>query len=326
MVKVSVVGLSYNCSEMVLELIKSFYESSLKDIEMIIIDNASSDGTVEKIHDKYPKVKVIARHENIGSAAFNDALPIAKGEYIFYVDGDVKLGKNCLKEFYETAESLGKNSILTPNVFGYDEIHPILYQINCCSVISRSFYSAWVKPKDMFAVEPKEVMMTSFCFMHKDAIKELGYIFDKDYFLYAEDVDLCLRMRLQGFKLYYCPNAIIYNKSESETAKKHLGMKKIVYYMERNLLMTFFKICSTKNLWLFLPYVLIMRGLALIKDLVTLKLSIFLARLKAYFWVIFHMPMIMQKRSFIQSKRKKDDKHIFSLTDELYFLKSQIGR
>ncbi|MCK4669650.1 MAG: glycosyltransferase [Nanoarchaeota archaeon] len=322
-VKVSVVGLSYNSKELFGPFIDSIYKSSLKkdEIEVIIVDNASSDRTVEFLRKNYPQVRIIARNVNIGSGAHNDALAIAKGEYLLYTDSDMKLDKYCLERLYNTGKKLGKKALLTPILYDYDTGKQ---KLSSYSKISKSFYSVFVEPEH---VEKKlrEVAMAGFIFMHRDVSKELKYVFDTDFFLYAEDFDLSLRIRLQGFKLYSCPDAIMLNKPPSETTRKYLSQIKLMHLTERNLLLTFFKICSIRSIILYSPYVVGMRLFALARDLLRRNPRMFMGRLKAYLWILQHFSFVMGKRKKTQKRRKVNDKVIFSIAGEGYFLKSVLG-
>lgn len=302
--------------------ITSIRNSSLKkeDVEIIIVDNASNDGTIQLLQNQFPDVKVIPRQTNIGSGAFNDGVLIAKGEYILISDIDMIFEKHCLENFYNTAKKLGPQIILGPTLYEYDNHEKLM---PCYSVLSRSFFSTFVLPQHNDR-QLKEVFMEGFPFMHRDTARNLKYIFDNDYFLYSEDFDLCLRMRLQGFKLYNCPTAIMYNRPPSETTLKYLKLKTLIYYMERNYLITFFKICSFKTLLLYSLYVFMVRVLALLKELATLNVRLFFVRLKAYFWVIPNWKLVWRKRKETQKDRVVSDKEIFRIADEKYFWKAKL--
>ena len=322
-IKISIIGLSYKRKELLPPFIDSIYNSSLnnEEIEIIIVDNNSNDGTVEMLREKYPSVKIIARKKNIGSGAFNDGLEIVKGEYLFFSDSDMIFEKKCLEHFYNKAKQVGKKIILGPTLYEYDNRDKLMASY---SILSRSFYSEFVKPKNN-SLRFKEVFMEGFPFMHKDTAKDLGYIFDKDYFLYSEDFDLCLRMRLQGYKLFNLPTAIMYNRPPSETTEKYLKQKGLIYWMERNYIFTFFKICSFKTILLYSPYVLLIRILAILKDILTFKPELAWTRIKAYSWILFNFKLVYRKRKETQRKSIKNDEHIFSIANEKYFLKAKLG-
>jgi len=150
-------------------------------------------------------------------------------------------------------------------------------------------------------------------------IKKFGYLMDNDYFFYGEDVDLGLRLRLTGWKIYYMPDSIVYHKG-SASRKIHTQYF-LTYLMERNLLTTFFKNMEMKSIILFLPYVMLMRGIAILKDLIKLRFIGPLARISAILWIFFRFNFISKKRKIIQKLRKVKDEDIFRLFSEKYLFK-----
>ena len=91
--------------------------------------------------------------------------------------------------------------------------------------------------------------------------------------------------------------------------------------MERNLLITFFKIFELKNIILMLPYVLFMRLLAMAKDVATLRFDLFSARIRAFLWIIINSAKVIRKREHTQSLRKANDKYILKMFSEQYLFK-----
>ena len=156
--------------------------------------------------------------------------------------------------------------------------------------------------------------------IRKDIVYKFGYLFDEDYFIYAEDLDLGLRVRLLGYKVVHVPDAVIYHM-HSATLRKN-SRYKLTYLMERNLLYTFVKIFSMKNIFVFLPYVLAMRIIAIFKDILSLKFMNAGARLIAIFNVMINIQHLIKKRSLIQKLRKKDDNFLLKVFSEQYLFSS----
>ena len=150
--------------------------------------------------------------------------------------------------------------------------------------------------------------------IRRKIIEKFGYLNDNDYFFYGEDVDLGLRIRLLGFKIFYIPSSVVYHRGSisRRLRKAHY----LTFLMERNLLTTFFKILSVKNIFLLLPYVLLMRIVAISRDLIRLNLTDSLARMYAILWVILNFKFITKKRKKIQKMRKADDKLLFRMFRE----------
>ena len=162
--------------------------------------------------------------------------------------------------------------------------------------------------------------MAGFRLQQQSLATKFGYIFDPDYFIYAEDVDLGLRLRLVGYKVVFVPKAIIYHMHAMTTKK--LGSH-TTFLLEKNLLTTFFKIFSIKNIILLLPYVIFVRIVALTRDVITFKFSSAFSRLKAFFWVISNFKLIWQKRKELQKLKVLDDSFILKVFSERHFLQHE---
>ena len=157
--------------------------------------------------------------------------------------------------------------------------------------------------------------------IRKDFIDMFGYLFDPDYFIYGEDVDLGLRIRLAGKKVLFEPKSIMYHMHSVTMQKQSKFFS--TYLMERNLLITFFKNLELKNIVLLLPYVKLMRFIAIIKDILSLRPDLALARLKALFWALFNLNKILKKRKETQKFRKADDNYILKIFNEKYLFKEK---
>ena len=185
--------------------------------------------------------------------------------------------------------------------------------------MSRAFYNGHIK--SIGIISSKEIPYLGVGLIRKDFVDMFGYLFDPDYFIYGEDVDLGLRIRLVGKKVLFEPKSIMYHM-HSVTSMKSLKSRS-TFLMERNLLMTFFKIFSLRNMVLLLPYVLAMRIFAMVNDILKLNFSKFLSRLEAISWTILNFGKIMEKRDEVQKYRKADDKYILKAFTEKYLFRKK---
>ena len=183
--------------------------------------------------------------------------------------------------------------------------------------VSRAFYNGHIKGNGKNSL--KEIPYLGVGLIKKDFVEEFGYLFDPDYFIYAEDLDLGLRIRLMEKKVSFVQDAIMYHMHAATTKKA--GKLFTTFLMERNLLTTFFKILSAKNIFFLIPYVFVMRLLAVLKDLITFNLSSAYARLKALFWIALNFNFILKKREAAQKFRKADDRFILKVFSERYLFK-----
>lgn len=311
--KVSIVIVNYNEKALLTKLLNSIKKSTFRDYEIIAVDNNSSDGSQEFIKKNYKNVKLVINKQNLSYCGINSALKSCKGKYILFLNNDIVLDKNCIRILIEAIEK-DKNIVMAaPRLVNF-------YNKDLKSGgtwVSRAFYNGHIKGDGR--VNAKEMPYLGVGLIKKDFVDMFGYLFDPDYFIYAEDLDLGLRIRLNGKKIIFDPNAVMYHM-HSYTTKKTFGAF-ATFLMERNLLTTFFKVLSVKNVVLYLPYVLLARLAAIIRDLATFRFDTALARLKAIFFILLNFNVIMKKRNQTQKFRQVDDSYVFNVFSEKYLFK-----
>jgi len=304
---VSVVIVNYNGKKLLKSIIESIKKSSFKSYEIIVVDNNSKDGSQEFIKKNYRSVRLVANKKNLGYCGINSGMRYCQGKYIFFTNNDISLDRNCIKNLVKALEEDKEIGIASPKVVNY-------YNKNlksCGTWVSRSFYNGHFKCNKDFR---KEIPYNGVAMIRKNIVDKYGYLFDKDYFIYAEDLDLCLRARLLGYKVMHIPEAILYHMHGITTKKQ--AKSKLTFMMERNLLTTFIKLFSAKNLILFSPYIIALRLMGILKDIITLNFSNALARLFAILTVFADLPKTLKKRRSIQKLRKKEDSFLLQVFSE----------
>ena len=315
-VKVSFVIISLNGGNIVVKTVESIKSLKTKyKFDIFLVDNGSTDGSPEKVKKKFKDAKVIKLKKNVGTAAYDRAIKQSKAEYIFFTGGDVELKKDMLDKLVDFLDTNPEVAQATPKYINF-------YKRNKTDLggtwLSKSFYSGTFKD-DTLGNGAIEIPYIGTGLIRKSFIDKFGYLFDNDYFFYGEDVDLGMRIRLLGYKIYYIPISIVYHiGSASRSIHKPYYL---TFLMERNLLRTFFTTLSIKNIILLKLYVFLMRFVAIVRDLIRLSPIEAAARLYAILWVLFNFNKIMRKRKIIQKMRKADDEVLFKLFSEKYLFK-----
>jgi len=315
-VKVSFVIISLNGGDIVVKTVESIKKLKTKYmVDIFLVDNNSTDGSPEKVKKKFKDVNVIKLKKNVGTAAYDNAIKKSNAKYIFFTGGDVEIKNDMLDKLVDFLEKNPQAAQVTPKYINF-------YKRNKIDLagtwLSRSFYSGTFKDKTL-GNNPIEIPYIGTGLIRKNFIDKFGYLFDNDYFFYGEDVDLGLRIRLLGYKVFYIPSSIVYHIGSA--SRQIHKPSKLAFLMERNLMRTFLTNISLKNLLLFTPYVILMRVIAIIKDLLTLKITNAVARITAMFWIIFNLNSLMKKRSRIQKMRKVKDKELFKFFSEEYLFR-----
>ncbi|GEM_PF-2004962 len=314
---VSLVILNYNGKELLKIILDSIKKLTFSDYETIVVDNASTDNSVNFLKKHYPKVRIIKSKKNLGYPAINLAVPKARGKYFFYLNNDMEVRANCIGQLLKVIESDDNIAMVSPKLVNFYN-RKVDFQ---GTWISRSFYAGYLRRRQEKDNKMKEIPYSGCAMIRKALIKKIKYLFDPDYFLYAEDVDLGMRIRLIGMKTVYVPTSVIYHM-ERKTTTKVTTNARLIYLMERNLLITFFKTVSFKNILLLFPYVFIMRVLAILRDLLKLDFKAAFSRIKAILWIIFHIALITRKRAEVQKIRKVSDAYLLNIFNEKFLIKN----
>ncbi|MDL2308822.1 glycosyltransferase family 2 protein [Bacteroidales bacterium OttesenSCG-928-B11] len=230
--KLSVIIVNYNVKYFIEQCLISVYQA-LQNIEseVFVVDNNSTDGSLELLKTRFPQINLIENKENVGfSKANNQALAVAQGEYALLLNPDTLVEEDtfvkCLDFMDKTADAgaLGvkmvngkgeflpesKRGLPLPNVafykiFGFSKLFPKSKKFS-------SYHLTHLSPDETNAVD---VLSGAFMLMRKSLLDQIGYL-DEDYFMYGEDIDLSYRITKAGYKNYYFPETeIIHYKGES---------------------------------------------------------------------------------------------------------------
>ncbi|PYE55650.1 glycosyltransferase family 2 protein [Deinococcus yavapaiensis] len=245
----SIIIVSYD-SRADLELcLPSLYAQNVQDIELIVVDNHTRDGVAEWLTAHHPKVRVLLNAANTGYAGGNNlGLRHATGTWVLFLNPDTEASPECLKRLLSTARD-HPNALITPKLLQPDgtinacgnSMH--FTGITTCRALSQPAAS-------IRGLHETPLLSGAAILALTDVVRALGG-FDERYFMYHEDTDLSLRARLLGYQLL-CD-------AEAEVVHHYtLGMSPRKFrFMERNRLMTFLKVFSTRTLVQLLPGLLL---------------------------------------------------------------------
>lgn len=309
--KVSFVILTHNDGNTAVNAIKSIKKlKTAYSFDIFAVDNGSKDNTPELVKKAFKDVNVIKLPKNIGTAAYDKAIKKSKSRYIYFTGCDIEAKEDMLDKLVNFLERNNDAMQAAPKCLNFYDREKIDVG---GTWLSKSFYSGTFK-SNALGGKNIEIPYIGTGLIRADFIKNFGYLFDNSYFFYGEDVDLGLRIRLLGYKVFYIPDSVVYHIG-SVSRRIHKPYY-LTFLMERNLLRTFFTSLSAKSIIPLLPYVLAMRVAAISKGIATLKFMDAFARIYAILWVTFNFGLIMRKRKIIQKMRKVEDKELFRLFSE----------
>ena len=222
-------------------------------LEIIIVDNCSTDGTVEFVKENFPSVKIIERRENLGYGAGNNlGVKHAEGDYIVILNPDTIVEVSWLKELLKPLKE--NKLITTPKILIYDSS-----AINACGTIPHftglTFVRGLGAESNDYQKQGYVNGLAGCCFaIRKDDFRILGG-FDENFFLYAEDSDLSWKANLNGFRVLYVPTSVIRHDYTLKVAPQK------IYFLEKGRYMILRKYLSWKDFLLLFPSLLIVEVL-----------------------------------------------------------------
>ncbi len=255
--KVFVIILTYNGKDDTIECINSVKKIDYDNYEIIVVDNASTDGTVEELKKRFPEVKIIETGANLGYTGGNNTgveYALKKGcDYIFILNNDTKVDKNLLNETvktYEKGEKIGIVGIMELNYFKPEIIESVGGRIDWLTV-GRHARGAGERDKGQYNKEIDVNFVSGVGFLISRKVIEKEGLFDPLFVTYLDDTDLCARLSNKGYNLVVNPKAKIWHKV-SNTTKNMSGYA--LYYITRNKYLFMKKNATRKDFWKFIRY------------------------------------------------------------------------
>jgi GT2 family glycosyltransferase len=241
---VSIIIVSWNARDYLVQCLNSISEETCRyPVEIIVVDNASTDGSPESVERQFPQVRLIRNADNLGFAKANNlGISQSRGHYLALVNSDVKVLPHCLTRLVDYCEQHPEVGMAGPRVLGGDgklqrtcRGFPGVWNMFCRALALDALFPRcrwfsgfllWHWPQDSL----RQVDMLTGCFwlVRRTALAQVGLL-DERYFMYGEDMDWSKRFWLKGWQLMFIPDAeaIHYGGASSSNAP-------VRFYIERH--------------------------------------------------------------------------------------------
>lgn len=235
--------LNTNRRDDTLECLASLSRNSYSNHKIIVLDNASTDGSVEAIRAAHPAVQFVALERNLGYAGNNNVgieLALQQGaDWVFVLNEDIILDAECLAKLIEVGERDPQIGILGPLVYHHDE--PTVIQ-SAGGMLGKYWESIHLGKNEadngqFKAPHPVEWISGCAILVRRKAIEQAGML-DANYFIYWEETEWCIRVGRAGWKIMHVPQARIWHKG---VQRDYQPKPSFTYYGTRNYLLTLSK-------------------------------------------------------------------------------------
>jgi GT2 family glycosyltransferase len=235
--------LNTNRREDTLQCLESLLQNTYSNHKAIVLDNHSTDGSVEAIQNAYPDVQIVHLEKNLGYAGNNNVgikIALEQGaEWVFVLNEDIILEAGCLEKLVEVGECDSQIGILGPLVYHHSEPSVIQSAGGLLGKYWQSIHIGKDEPDHGQFVSPHPVEWISGCaiLVRTKAIEQAGML-DENFFIYWEETEWCIRISRTGWKIINVPKAHIWHKG---VQRNYAPKPSFTYYGTRNHLLTLAK-------------------------------------------------------------------------------------
>ncbi len=307
---VSVVVLNYNGKHYLELCLSSLEKQTCQDFEVILVDNGSSDGSVEYIENNFPWVRVIALGENLGFCGGNNVgIREGRGEYVALLNNDTEVDPRWLEELKTALDNNEQVGFCASKMLVHGQ------QPHIIDTAGDVFYACGVGGKRGYLEQDngqydKAEYVFGACAgaaLYRRAMLDDVGLLDEDFFIYDDDIDLSFRAQLRGYKCLFVPTAIVYHRIGGTVGKTSDFW---LYLSRRNMLYALLKNMPTlllvRNLHYIVAYFLLGDLLSVLRGKGKHIWRARLANLK-------NLRKTLRKRKEIQGRRIVSDDYIASM-------------
>jgi GT2 family glycosyltransferase len=312
--RVAVVVLTRNGLRWLPKCLSSVARTDYRNLDVYVVDNASTDGSVRYVRELFPDVKIIVHSTNLGFAAGYDlALERIKADYVVLLNNDTEVLSS------DWVQSLVKVAAADPKIAAVGCKMVSMGQPDRLDSVGgmgipfwRGFVDIGREEQDEGQYDSTGFEPFSFCggaALLRKAVFEQAGGFDEKFFMYVEDVDLSWRLRLLGYEVRLAPEAKVAHFFSGSTGVKSVDARKL-YYCHRNLLRAILKNCGASLWWALRNYLLF--WLITVVGFAVLEPKKGVAVMKAFLWNLLELKDTYSHRLTIQSTRKTGDPKILA--------------
>jgi hypothetical protein len=309
MSKVAVVILNYNGKSLLAKFLPGVITHSSGDTEVIVADNASTDGSVEMLRERFPEIRIISNSTNGGfTKGYNQALSQIKADYYVLLNSDIEVTSGWIKPIIDLMEADTAIAACQPKILSLVMPSHFEYAGAGGGFIDRFGYPFCRGRLFNHLEEDKgqyndifEVFWASGAcmFVRADAYHRYGGL-DDSFFAHMEEIDFCWRLKNEGFKIMYCGESTVYHIGGGTLPK--ISARKTYYNFRNNLSLL------VKNLPRnMMAHVIVLRlfldGAASVKFLLEGNMSHFFAVFRAHLHFYRKLPQLLYKRNNLKQKK-----------------------
>lgn len=260
MQEVSVIIPNYNGIAYLEGVLSTLEKQTLKNYEVILVDNGSCDGSAAFVTEYYPWVHIIELPENFGFCkAVNEGIRVARARYVLLLNNDTEVEENFLEEMVAAIRRHKKAFSCAAKMVQFHDREKLDDAGNYYNALGWAF--ARGKGKNIHAYDREEKIFSSCggaAIYRKKVLDKIG-LFDEEHFAYLEDTDIGYRARIFGYQNWYAPRAVVYHVGSGTSGSRYNQFK--TRYSSRNNVYLIYKNMPFLQILLNLPFLAVGFGI-----------------------------------------------------------------
>jgi hypothetical protein len=295
--------LNWNGKNFLEKFLPSLLANSINKADIIVADNASSDGSVEYLKSNFPTIRIIQHNKNYGFAkGYNLALEQVAADYYILLNSDIEVTTNWIQPVIDLLESDDSIAACQPKIRSYDEPQKFEYAGAAGGFIDKYGYP-FCRGRMFLSIEEDNgqyndtieiFWATGACmFVRASLFHRFGGL-DEDFFAHMEEIDFCWRLKNEGYKIMYCPASVVYHIGGGTLPK--ISWRKTYLNFRNNCILLYKNLPDNQLLEVFAKR-LILDGIAAMKFLITAGFKDFFAVSKAHISFYRSLRKTRQKRN-----------------------------
>ena len=306
---VAIVILNWNGKDYLRQFLPSILATSYPNYKVVVADNASTDDSIQYLRENFPKVERILLGQNFGFAkGYNEALKKINGDYYALVNSDVEVTPGWLGPVIKLLEKDEEFAVCQPKLLSYHNRHLFEYaggaggwfDLFGYPFARGRIFESTEEDKGQYDHTEEVFWASGAAMVIRNKIYHQLNGFDEYFFAHQEEIDLCWRIKLAGYKIFCCPSSVVYHVGGG-TLPKTDPKKTFLNFRNNQILLA--KNLSWAEKWWKIPFRLFLDLLSALKGLFNGDGSYFLAIIRAhlafFYWIFF------EKKKFFPGKKKK---------------------
>ena len=314
--KVSVIIPHWNGIDILSDCLESLSRNTYPNLEILVVDNASTDGSSDWISLHYPNIKLIQNNKNYGySGGCNRGAEASSGDYLIFLNNDTVHNEDFIERLADFLNLNPQVSAVQPKILNYFDRNKFDYAGGCGGWIDilgfpfargRLFLDLEVDENQYEKIRPIFWASGTAMMIRKKDFELLGG-FDDVFFAHQEEIDLCWKIHLSGSQVWSIPSAVVFHKN-AVTLPMFSRLKQ--YLNHRNSMLMILSNYSLPMSLYLVPIRIGLEFVALIYSLLRLDINHFIGILQSFAWILTHPHIVVKKRIRTQKLRKVKDRRV----------------